>query len=170
MADPGTCDRNPPSSGREAARTKERQLAHPEPGARVGKCRLERRPARLAGWGNPRVASRVWIATFRSHRTKTGPTANAGGTLGHRRFNRQGKAAANGAGAAMVQATHGCMAPTFGRERRASFQKSIESGEVTRSWRDSERSLVCREAMCPTSRHIQSGATRSSSHMCPTLP
>ena len=61
---PRTGDRNPASSGREAARTEERQLAHSEPGARVGECRLQDRPARLAGRSNPWITSRMWVAAF----------------------------------------------------------------------------------------------------------
>jgi hypothetical protein len=107
---------NPASSGRQTAWAEDRQLAYPEPGERVGECRLEDRPAGLAGWSNPRVTSGVWVATFRSRGTDTGPTANAGGTLGHRRSSRQGKAVANSTCAVMVQAAPGCMAPAFGRE------------------------------------------------------
>jgi hypothetical protein len=95
LADPGTGDRNPASSGREAARTEERQLPHPEPGARIRECRLEDRPAWMAGRSNPRVTSGLWVATFRSRGTDTAPTANVRGTLGHRRFDRQRKKAAN---------------------------------------------------------------------------
>ena len=85
-------------------------------------------------------------------------------------IDRQGKTASNGASAVMVQAASGCMARTCGRERRESIQKSFESGKATRSWRDSQRSLVCGQSVCPAGRHSQSGAPRSSSHLCPTLP
>ena len=50
--------------GVKRLRTEERQLAHPEPGAAVGGCRLEDRPTRLAGWSNRRATSGLWVATF----------------------------------------------------------------------------------------------------------
>src|SRR5262249_54983195 len=114
LADPGTGDRNPASSGRQAAWTEERQLAQPEPGARIGECRLEDRPARLARWSIPLFTSGVWVTAVSSRGTDTGPTADARGTLGHRRLDRQGKTGANSAGTVMVQATSRCMAPPFG--------------------------------------------------------
>ena len=80
----GTGDRNPASSGREAARTEEWQLAHAQSGATVGERRLKYGLARMEGWSNPRVTSGVWIAPFGSRGIDAGPTANEGWALGHR--------------------------------------------------------------------------------------
>jgi hypothetical protein len=62
--------------------------------------------------------------------------------MDHRRFNWQGKTAANGPGSVLVQAASGRMAPAFGRESRKSVQKDFKEGGATRSWRDRQRGLV----------------------------
>ena len=90
--------------------------------------------------------------------------------MGHPRFDRQGKTAANSSGSVMVQAASGCMARAFGREPREGVQKGFEEGETTGSWRDGQRGLVCGQAVCARGWHRESGATRSSSYLCPTLP
>jgi len=67
----------------------------------------------------------------------------------------------------MVQAVAGCMALACGRERRKGIQSGFERRNAARSGRDCERSLVCGQAVCPAGRHSQSGAPRSSPHLCP---
>jgi hypothetical protein len=62
------------------------------------------------------------------------------------------------------------MARAIGREPREGVQKGFEEGEATGSWRDGQRGLVCGQAVCATGWHRESGATRSSSYLCPTLP
>ena len=49
--------------------------------------------------------------------------------MGHPRFDRQGKTAANSSGSVMVQAASGCMARAFGREPREGVQKGFEEGK-----------------------------------------
>ena len=61
------------------------------------------------------IYGRFWVIT-----EDNGSVANEGWALGHCRFDRQGKTAANSAGAVMVQATSGCLAPAFGREQNVS--------------------------------------------------
>jgi hypothetical protein len=50
--------------GREAPRAEERELAQPEPGARIGECRRKDRPSRAARWRYRWVAFGMWVATF----------------------------------------------------------------------------------------------------------
>jgi hypothetical protein len=57
-----------------------------------------------------------------------------------------------------------CLAPAFGSERGKSIQACLERGNATRSWCDGQCGLVCGEAMCLSSWHSQSGATRPSPH------
>jgi hypothetical protein len=121
-----------------------------------------------SGWLTPELA--IGIRRVPGVKRLSRPTANAGGTMGHPRFDRQGKTAANSSGSVMVQAASGCMARAFGREPREGVQKGFEEGETTGSWRDGQRGLVCGQAVCATGWHRESGATRSSSYLCPTLP
>ena len=48
--------------------------------------------------------------------------------MGHPRFDRQGKTAANSSGSVMVQTASGYMACAFGREPREGVQKGFEKG------------------------------------------
>lgn len=156
---PTTLDRNsasgPNLAARMASRVRIERLRH----AVIAMTRSGfLRPAWMAGRSNPRATSGLWVATFWSGGTDAGPTANASGTVGHRRFDRQRKKVANSSGLVMVQAASGRMAPAFGRERRESIQKSFEGGKATRIWHYSERTLVCGQAVCPACRHRESCA------------
>ena len=79
--------------------------------------------------------------------------------MGHPRFDRQGKTAANSSGSVMVQTASGCMARAFGREPREGVQKGFEEGETTGSWRDGQRGLVCGQAVCATGWLVLSACT-----------
>jgi site-specific recombinase XerC len=50
------------------------------------------------------------------------------------------------------------------------FRRVLKGGNATRSWRDSQRSLVRGEAVCPEGRHKQSGTSRSSPHLRAPVP
>lgn len=63
-----------------------------------------------------------------------------------------------------------CLAPAFWGKQGKSIQAGIERRNATRSWGDSQRSLVRGEAMRPASRHKQPGASRSSSHLRAPVP
>ena len=125
---------------------------------------------RLERWSNARIAVGMWIATLGSRGFEPRPVAIEGGSLGHCQFGRQRKTATNGTSAVVVQGACRCLAPAFGSERRKSIQAGFEGGNATRSWRDSQRSLVRGEAVRRTGRHKQSGTPRSSPHLRPPVP
>jgi hypothetical protein len=64
LADARTGDWNPAGSRGKAAGAENRQLALPEPGARTCECRVEDKPARLAGRSDRWVTSRLWVTAF----------------------------------------------------------------------------------------------------------
>src|SRR5216683_4173514 len=47
------------------------------------------------------------------------------------------------------------------------FRRVLKGGTLQPGWRDSQRGLVCGEAVRRTCRHKQSGTPRSSPHLCP---
>jgi len=64
LADARTGDWNPAGSRGKATGAENRQPALPEPGARTCECRVEDKPARLAGRSDRWVTSRVWVTAF----------------------------------------------------------------------------------------------------------
>jgi site-specific recombinase XerC len=89
---------------------------------------------------------------------------------GHCQFGRERKTATNGTCAVVEQRASRCLAPAFGSERGKSIQACFEGGNATRSWRNSQRSLVRGEAVRPPGRHKQSGPPRSSPHLRAPVP
>src|SRR6267378_4594011 len=87
------------------------------------------------------------------------------GHWGHCQFGWERKTATNGTCAVVEQRASRCLAPAFGGERGKSIQACFEGGHATRSWRNSQRSLVRDEAVRPPGRHKQSGPPRSSPHL-----
>ena len=69
----------------------------------------------------------------------------------------QRRATKNGPCAIVVQGACRCLAPAFGSERRKSIQTAFEEWNATGRWRDSQRSLVCGEAVRRTGRYKRSG-------------
>jgi hypothetical protein len=64
LADARTGDWNPEGLRGKAAGAENRRLALPEPGARTCECRVEDKPAGLAGRSDRWVTSRLWVTAF----------------------------------------------------------------------------------------------------------
>jgi hypothetical protein len=118
----------------------------------------------LRGWRDGAMLGLLLmrIATLGSRGFGPRSVAIAGGSLGHCQFGRERKTATNGTCAVVEQRASRCLAPAFGGERGKSIQACFEGGNATRSWRDSQRSLVRGEAVRPAGRHKQSRTPRSS--------
>ena len=125
---------------------------------------------RLERWGNAWIAIGMWIATLGSRGFEPRPVAIEGEALGHCQFGRERKTTTNDTSTVVEQGASRCLAPAFGSERGKSIQAGFEGGNATRSWRDSERSLVRSEAVRPAGRYKQSGTPRSSAHLRSPVP
>src|SRR5215469_9016504 len=100
-------------------------------------------------WRNAGTAVGMWFATLGTRGFKSRPVAIEGGALGHRQCGWERKTATNGTCTFVEQGASQCLASAFGSERGKSIQAGFERRKATRSWRDSQRSLVCGQAVRP---------------------